>query len=382
VTTPILFVPGVLGTTLVDAAHPRRQLWGSAAGLIGLRRRPMTVDGPTGLEPGDVLWQFTVVPYVYAVPVYETLARRLERAGYRRASLAAPAHANGLYGLAYDWRQDIVTAARAIEAAVQQLRAALGIARVNIVAHSWGCNVVRYFLRYGGADVMSSSPEAPRSGAASVGTYFALGPLYGGTWRALHEAQHGFDVAPGLGVHARQASATACLYQLLPYASKDALGADGTTSEVDLSDVHVWTAKGWGPFQPHTLARLDPKAVEDRLREWLSRGRAVWNLLEESSPIDRQVRTITYSVTDQPTLWRLVIDRDGQPLASAEAVKRRAPALLPSVTAPGDQYVTIDQIRRHCDGTELVGVEGCTHRDLYKHEAVLSSVVRFAGAAA
>jgi hypothetical protein len=77
-----------------------------------------------------------------------------------------------------------------------------------------------------------------------------------------------------------------------------------------------------------------------------------------------------------------VIDRNGQPLADAEAVKRRAPALFPMVTAPGDQYVTLDQVRRHCDGTELVGVEGCTHRDLYKHEAVLSSLVRFAGAAA
>jgi pimeloyl-ACP methyl ester carboxylesterase len=382
VTIPILFVPGVLGTTLVDAADPRRLLWGSAAGLIALRRRPTTADGTAGLEPGDVLWRFSVVPHVYAVPVYETLAMRLERAGYRRASLETPAHTNGLYGLAYDWRQDIVTAARAIEAAVQRLRNALGIPRVHIVAHSWGCNAVRYFLRHGGADVVSSSPDAPRSGAASVATYFALGPLYGGTWRALHEAQHGFDVAPGLGVHPRQASTTASLYQLLPYAFDDALGADGTTSAVDLREVQVWKAKGWGPFQPSTLARLDPEAVESRLRGCLSHGYAAWKLLEESSPIDRQVRTITYTVTDQPTLWRLVIDRDGQPLACAEAVRRRAPELLPRVTSPGDQYVTLDQIRRHCDCTELVGVEGCTHRDLYKHETVLSSLVRFAGAAA
>ena len=43
----------------------------------------------------------------------------------------------------------------------------------------------------------------------------------------------------------------------------------------------------------------------------------------------------------------------------AEAVKRGAPELLSQVTAPGDQYVTFEQIRRHCGDTELVGVEGC-----------------------
>lgn len=379
---PILFVPGVLGTTLVDSARPGRQLWGSAAGLFASRRLPITADGNAGLEPGDVLWRFAVVPRVYEVPVYETLARRLEQAGYRRAALARPTLGNGLYGLAYDWRQDIVTAARAIEAAVDRLRNALGVARVHIVAHSWGCNAVRYFLRYGGADVVSSVPEPPRPGVAQVATFFALGPLYGGTWRALHEAEHGFDVALGLGVEPHQTSTAACLYQLLPYASGSALRHDGTSVDVDLSEVTTWMSRGWGAFRPRTLARLDAAVLEARLREYLARAVRLWNMLEAPAQIDRDVRTIAYTVEDQPTLCRLVIDRDGNPLASLEAVKRRTPRLVPLVTARGDQYVTFDQVRRHCQGNTLVGVTGCTHRDLYKHETVLSNLVQFAGAPA
>jgi hypothetical protein len=382
VATPILFVPGVLGTTLVESTRPHRRIWGSAAGLIASRRLPVTVDGTLGLEPGDVLWRFAVVPRVYGVPVYETLAVRLERAGYRRASLAVPTERNGLYGLAYDWRSDIVAAARAIEEAIARLTSDLGIARIHVVAHSWGCNAVRYFLRYGGADVLSSSPETPRPGARSVAIFFALGPLYGGTLRALHEAQHGFTVAPGFGVEPRQAATTACLYQLLPYDSRPALREDGTSTDVDFADPDTWRSFAWGPFHPRTLARLDAASLELRVREYLSRGQRLWNALDRPAPLDREVQTIVYTVKDQPTVCRLLIGRHGEPLASAELVKRRAPRLLPLVTARGDGYVTFDQVRRHCEGNDLVGIEGCTHRDLYKDETVLSNLVRFAGAAA
>lgn len=379
---PIVFVPGVLGTTLVDSTRRNRRVWGSATGLLSSRHMPPAADGMQGVEPGEVLWRFTVIPRLFGVPVYETLARRLEQAGYRRAALDTPTLVNGLYGLAYDWRQDIVTAARAIETAVARVTHALGVPRVHIVAHSWGCNAVRYFLRYGGADVLADASEAARPGAASVATYFALGPLYGGTWRAVHEAQHGFDVAPGLGVQSHQASTTRCLYQLLPYGNEHALDEDGRSIDVDIADVATWQSRGWGAFQSHTLARVDRTALQTRIQHCLTTGRQVWRLLETASPIDQQVRTITYTVNDQPTLSRLVIDRRGHPLASTEAVKRHAPHLLPLVTANGDQYVTFDQIRRHAPGTELIGVAGCTHRDLYKHESVLSNLVQFAGATA
>jgi pimeloyl-ACP methyl ester carboxylesterase len=380
--TPILFVPGVLGTTLVEQALPRRRIWGSAAGLIASRRLSVTADGTPGLEPGDVLWRFAVVPRVYSVAVYETLASRLEQTGYRRASLAAPTLRNGLYGLAYDWRHDIVTAARAIESAIARLTSELGIARIHVVAHSWGCNAVRYFLRYGGADVLASAPEAPRPGARNVAIFFALGPLYGGTLRALHEAQHGFTVAPGLGVESRQASTTASLYQLLPYDSRCALRDDGTSTDVDFADVDMWKSCAWGAFQPRTLARLDPVALEIRVREYISRGRRLWTVLDTPAPLDREVQTIVYTVKDQPTMCRLLIGPNGEPLASTETVKRRAPRLLSLVTARGDGYVTFDQVRRHCVGNELVGIEGCTHRDLCKDDTVLSHVARLARVAA
>ena len=381
-TVPILFVPGVLGTTLVDAGRPGRQLWGSVAGLLASRRLPVDTNGHQGLEPGEVLWRFTVVPHVYAIPVYETLARRLEQSGYQRAPLDAPTRHNGLYGLAYDWRQDIVSAARAIGIAIERLTGALGIPRVHIVAHSWGCNAVRYYLRYGGADVVRPVPEPAQPGAGRVATFFALGPLYGGTWRALDEAQHGFDVALGLGVTPQQTSTAASMYQLLPYSTGHALHEDGTSLEVDVADIDTWKSRRWGAFQPSTLARLDAEQIEHRVRDCLSRAKRASTLLETPDPADRQVRTVTYTVTDQPTLSRLVVDRDGQPLASIEMVERWAPRLLPLVSAMGDEYVTFDQIRRHAEGSELVGVEGCSHRDLYKHEAVLANLVQSTGAAA
>ncbi|HEY7700030.1 MAG TPA: hypothetical protein VIE88_16515, partial [Vicinamibacteria bacterium] len=159
---PILFVPGVLGTTLVDASRSRLLAWGSARGLLVPRETSLPPDGLDAFRPGDVLWSFVVVPGLYSIPVYEDLAASLEAIGYRRAPLVEPTRKRALYGLAHDWRRDIVVGARAIEDAVARLRTRLGVSRVHLLGHSWGCNLIRYYLRYGGADVISEPRETPR----------------------------------------------------------------------------------------------------------------------------------------------------------------------------------------------------------------------------
>jgi pimeloyl-ACP methyl ester carboxylesterase len=380
VTTPILFVPGVLGTTLVDARGRRR--WGSAAGLLTSWRIPVGEDGAAGLRPGEVLWSFAIVPPIVGAPVYEQLARAFEQAGVRRGSLDAPAATAGFYGLAYDWREDVVAAARAIEAGVARLVDALGVSAVTLVAHSWGCNAVRYFLRYGGADVLAPNPEPPRPGAARVAHVVALGPLLGGTWQALHEAQHGFPVAIGLGVTPAQSSTAACLYQLLPYGGDAALDHDGRETALDLAVVATWRSRELGPFQPRIRARLDEARLTARIEAALTRGARVWALLETPHPNDGAVDTVIYAVRDRPTLTRLVIDTTGRPLASLDLIRRRAPALLPSVSAPGDGYVPFTQVCRHAAGHRVVGLEGGSHRDLYRHATVLADLGRAAGATA
>jgi pimeloyl-ACP methyl ester carboxylesterase len=397
---PILFVPGVLGTTLVERSRSRLA-WGSARGLLRSRETYLPPESMDALLPGDVLWSFVVVPGLYSVPVYEDLAASLEAIGYRRAPLVEPTGKRALYGLAHDWRRDIVVGARAIEDAVARLRTRLGVSRVHLLGHSWGCNLIRYYLRYGGADVISEPGETPRPGAESASTFFAVGPLYGGTLRALHEANHGFPVGPfGLGVSPDQASTTPCLYQLLPYDDGRAIDEEGRAAALDLSDVETWKAFSWGPFLPAVFERLyrsarrkapdlDRSAARARLEDFLGtclrRGKRVWDLLQERHPADVRVRTVTCAVRDTPTLTKLVLPRgngSGQTATTESLVAQRFPNLLPEVTAPGDGYVAFAEVRRQAPaGGELLSVAGCSHRFLYNREEVLESLLRNLGKA-
>jgi len=386
-------------------------VWGSARGLLLPRDILLPPEGPDGLDalrPGEILWSFTVVPGIYSVPVYQDLAARLETLGYQHARLEEAACRRGLYGLSYDWRRDIVIGARALEGAVERLKTGLGVPRVHLLGHSWGCNVIRYYLRYGGADVLSDPPEKPRPGEPYVGTFFALGPLFGGTLRGLHEANHGFPVGPlGLGVAPHQAAMAPCLYQLLPYDADQAVDQEGRTIPLDLSDVETWKAFSWGPLNPRVLDRLCRAArrkaqgldraevgsrLEHFLRACLERGKRLWELLQDPHPTDARVRTVTYAVRNTRTLTRLVLAREGdsvKTVATDEEVARRWPRLLSTVTAPGDGYVTFEELRRQTptqvvatdpqhvpEGSYLLAVEDCSHRLLYKKEEVLTNLLR------
>jgi pimeloyl-ACP methyl ester carboxylesterase len=373
---PLLFVPGVLGTTLVDGSNPGRAIWGSAGGLLALRKHSFAA-GANGLVPGEILWKFAVVAGLYSVPVYEDLALRLATIGYDRARLEAPVTARALYGLSYDWRQDVVRGAREVEEAVERLKANLGVPRVALLAHSWGCTVVRYYLRYGGADLLSDTPEDPRPGESNASSFFALGPLAGGTLRALHEANHGFPVAPlRLGIAARQAARTPSLYQMLPFDEDRAVDEAGRPMDLDLSDVETWRAHAWGPFQPEAMRGQDPSRVEHFLRKSLRRARRLWELLRERHPSDESVRTHTYTVRDGRTLTKLVLTKGGRTFANDEEVARHCPGLLALVTSPGDGYVSVEDVRRHMPGGDLLSVERCSHRHLYGNDEVLADLIR------
>ena len=372
---PVLFVPGVLGTTLVDLSNPGRAVWGSAGGLLALRKHSFAA-GENGLVPGEILWRFAVVAGLYSIPVYEDLALHLATLGYDRARLAAPVTARALYGLSYDWSQDVVRGAREVEEAVERLKTKLGVQHVALLAHSWGCNVVRYYLRYGGADLLCDTPEDPRPGESNASSFFAIGPLAGGTLRALHEANHGFPVPWRFGVAARQAARTPSLYQMLPFDEDRAVDEEGRPMDLDLGDVETWRTHGWGPFQPEALRVQDPSRVEEFLANCLRRGRRLWELFRERHPSDERVPTHTYTVRDARTLTKLVLARGGRTFANDDEVARHCPGLLSLVTALGDGYVSLEEVRRHMPASELLAVEKCSHRYIYRNADVLADLIR------
>src|ERR671937_1708274 len=122
--TPVVLVPSVLGTRLVDARG--RLAWGSV--------RRLYAGVPLGDEPGirtaGLLRGFTVIPGLLHYDVFGALVRFLVGVG-------GYVPGEDLHVLEYDWRGGIAEAGAQLAELLQRLRAA-GEERFDLIGMSTG----------------------------------------------------------------------------------------------------------------------------------------------------------------------------------------------------------------------------------------------------
>lgn len=411
---PVLLVPGILGTTMVDPAHQNFPVWGNLRGSFFYRSKYDDLDlsilpgAKNRLQPGGILWKYTLASWLIYVPVYEDFKQSLLYAGYELGSLESPHSRRALYGLKYDWRCDIVTGARAVEKAVDMLRSSLGVNRVHLVGHSWGCLISRYYIRYGGADVLCDQPEEARPGASNVETFLAVGPPFGGTLRAFHSIQYGYAPGVSLGrpVAPHHVASSPAAYQLLRYDPDAVIDAGGADTRLDLSDVETWKKLRWGPYRKNSFEALYARgrahnpdlnmkemstAVESFLSAALQRGRRLGEVMNKPAPQDKSVRTVTYTSNNRHTLHKLVLKRSEgsfHVLSSEKAVRKHFPALVDQTIAPGDEHVTFNDVLKHSGsrtiatdaheipkGSYVLVTDSRSHRGLFTRETVLTNLL-------
>ena len=364
-TPPVILIPGVLGSRLVDKSK-RTEVWpgGTLQLLAGSKENlelpfdPQTAEPlPDGLEPGGLFED------VLASDFYGAILRTLRQSGgFVAGKLGEPAdpRARRYYVFSYDWRQDNVTSARRLDALIEKVRRdyADPALRVNIIAHSMGGLVTRYYLRYGTTDALKGEGAFPinMSGAAKVGSVILLGTPNLGSVSSLQSMLLGHRV--GLRVIRPETLATMpSVYELLPHPLTDwSVDPRGVDLDVDLFDVSVWKRMQWSVFDPVVMARLrarfrDPAAADAYIAALqayfahnLERARRfIWSLTfeEPSSP----VKFVVFGGDWVLTPARIVIERqDGRSLARLfpDQVKYKVPGVDYSriMLEPGDGAVT------------------------------------------
>ena len=177
--TPVVVIPGILGSKLGD--EDGSKVWGSFTfGAVdvdtadGARTLslPMQLDTPLSelrdsVTPVDVLDVVEIdVGLVRGIRMgaYVDIMKTLAAGNYRDESLGRSGAIDygGLhytcFQLPYDWRRDIAEQAAALDGVIRDAqdanRTALGLddsdpLKVDVVAHSMGGLVLRYYLRYG-----------------------------------------------------------------------------------------------------------------------------------------------------------------------------------------------------------------------------------------
>ncbi|MEO1007579.1 MAG: hypothetical protein AAFX79_03355 [Planctomycetota bacterium] len=289
---PVVVIPGVLGSKL--EAFDGRSVWGAfvygaadadkpdGARLVAVpMRRGVPLSQLTDdVEATDVLDQLTLDVGLLRglkLSAYVDILMTLAAGQYRDQSLGRSGAIN--YGGAhytcfqfpYDWRRDVseqvVEFHELIQASKAAHRAGYGLpddapVKVDVVAHSMGGLVLRYYLRYGPNPLPEdgSLPALTWEGAEHVERAILVGTPNAGSVLSLKQLVNGWDLHPIAPNYRPSVLGTMpAIYQLLPRARHNRVVHAATGRPIDVLDIETWDRFGWG------LASDEP----DRALAWL-----------------------------------------------------------------------------------------------------------------
>lgn len=324
---PVVVIPGIASSNLRNSITDEEYWFGpwykvffSDYSELELAINPQTLEPmPSHLKasglPRKALW----------FDFYGSLFDALEDyANYEPAQPGTPLEGSGrrYYKFAYDWRYDNVDTARKLDAFIDQIREDYRDPelKVDLVAHSMGGLVARYYMRYGTADVLDDNAfSVTQAGAAKVDRLIQLGSPNLGSVSALHQLMNGYQVMLGR-LEPESVATMPSTYQLLPHPLVDWLvTAEGKPLKRDIFDARIWRRFQWGIFDPRARDRIraryeTPEKAEQALKTLeayfsknLERARRfVWSLTVEVK--EPRYRVIAFGGNCKATPARLVVE--------------------------------------------------------------------------
>lgn len=369
---PVIVIPGVLGSKLVDR-ETGRTAWGAFSGEYadpetpaGARAiaLPMAEGRPLAelrdeVTPDGVLDSVRI--RLFGVPLesqaYVYILKALGVGGYRDEELGnggtvvyRPGHFT-CFQFPYDWRRDNAENAHRLDEFIREKRAYVqaellrryGIRRddlkFDVIAHSMGGLLLRYYLEYGGQPLPDdgSEPRVTWAGAANVARAVLVATPNGGSVEALANLVEGVRFSWLLPRYDPAVIGTfPSLYQLLPRARHRALlGPDG--APLDPLEVATWERFAWGLLSPEAedeLAVLLPEVTDPAQRRRIARDH-----LAKSLARARQFQAaLDVPASPPPGLTLHLFAGDAEPTPAVLAADGRG-KLRVTASAPGDGTV-------------------------------------------
>lgn len=287
----------------------------------------------------------------------------------------------------YDWRRDNVENALLLHQFILAKRAYVrsetkkrfGIdnpeIRFDLVAHSMGALIARYYLRYGPTDLPAdgTSPPVTWAGAEYLERVILVAPPNGGSAQALEHLVDGLDEGLVLPRYPPTLLGTfPSIYQLLPRERHGALlqMAEGKARRRDPFSLNLWREMGWGlaaPGEDEVLEQLLPEIPDpvnrrrvalDHLDKCLQRAREFCAAIDVPARPPERVRIYLFA---------------GDAVATAAVVAAHSDGRLTTVKrGPGDGVV----LRSSCLMDERLGGKWTPHLVSpihYHHVTFLSS---------
>jgi pimeloyl-ACP methyl ester carboxylesterase len=276
---PVILIHGFYGARLRDRAT-HDPAWPPQLGDILQYRThelALSIDEKTLATRPSRFEAYAIFDELAGYDFYGRLLYMLEKpGGYIQTEPGAPVAPGDrrFYVFHYDWRQDIVQTARELDRFIDRLRKDWGQPdlRFDIVAHSMGGLVARYYARYGTEDVLGEDTAQPNwHGARRFERVVLMGTPNFGSVSAVYTYIQGVAIG-AVGLPVEILTTWPAVYQLFPHPLAPWLrDIDGALVSENLYDPATWQRYGWGPYDPEVAQRYrdryaDPATAEARLR--------------------------------------------------------------------------------------------------------------------
>ncbi|MCC6676995.1 MAG: hypothetical protein IT436_07615 [Phycisphaerales bacterium] len=377
---PVVVIPGILGSNLRDSASGTL-VWGAyvygaadpdtpdGARLAAL---PMRTGEPLAqlrdeVEPDGVLESLeanvaflrvtATEPYrgiIAALAAGRYVDRDIAQSSRRRSGSGGPVDYAGLhytcFQFDYDWRRDVSENAgrlhELITAAAETARLARGDDRpvkVDVVAHSMGGLVLRYYLMYGTQTLPEdgSLPELTWAGAEHVEQAILVGTPSAGSVLAVKQLVEGVQHAAIITPTFQPAvlGTMPAIFQLMPRTRHGRVVDASTGRAIDLYDAAEWERLRWGladPEQDEYLAWVLPE-----VRSAQERRKVALDHLRKTLARTRQFhQAIDIPAAPPPGTRISLVLGDAEPTPSVLAVDARSGRISVRESGPGDGTVT------------------------------------------
>lgn len=261
---PVIVIHGYMGSRLRDRESLTR-LW--PPGLFEILRRQtyalaLPIDASTLEARPSRIEAYAMFDQLGGIDYYRRLLNTLSRpGGYRFSRPGTPANTGErrYYTFIYDWREDIVVSVRKLDRFISRIRQDYNDPnlKVDIIAHSLGGLITRYYARFGTRDVLTSD-KFPITGYGSsrIRKAVLMGTPNLGSVTSVYTYMTGFSVG-AYGLPTEILTTMPSIYQLFPHPAIPWLvDINGKQIHEDLYDVATWKKHRWGIFNPDVMQRV------------------------------------------------------------------------------------------------------------------------------
>lgn len=368
---PVIVIPGILGSKLVEP-QSGTLVWGAFGGegfadpdtAEGLRlvSLPMAKGKSLaalhdGVQQAGSLDEVSVNLFGLNVMLkaYAHILGTLGVGGFRDNQITDVDYGENhftCFQFSYDWRRSSVENAKLLHEFIEQTAEYVKVERekrfgmtedvkFDIVSHSMGGLVTRYFLRYGSQPLPAdgSLPNLTWEGAKYVDRAIFVGTPSGGSAHSVLQLSEGYQAAPLLPFYDSAVLGTfPSIYELLPR-PRHRYVKDTKGNDVDMLDPEVWIRAELGlanPDNAETLEALLPNVSDpaerrsialDHLRKSLENAKRFFAAIDRPVEARDDLDLILFAGDAVETVAHLEVDFDRG-------------TVTPREEAPGDGTVT------------------------------------------